>query len=347
MSLKTNINALRRQLMRKLTKNVGTSQFDKNLDLSKVEFKKILICRPNPRLGNQLLITPLVQDVIATFPDCEIDLFVNGGLAPIIFENYTNINRIIRLPRKPFKEITKYVKGWLSLKKYSYDIVINVVENSSSGRLSAQFVNSKYKFFGDDIDNIQLNHDDYEHIAKYPVYNFRHYLTKLGFNENNNPIPNLDLKLSTSELAEAKKTLQSIVQNDKKTIAIFTFATADKCYSEAWWAPFYDRLLTEYPDYNIVEVLPVENVSQIGFKAPTFYSKDVREIGALIANTEVFIGADSGIMHLASASKTPTVGLFSRDNIKMYQPYNNNSVAIDTNTASVEDFITAINKILR
>ncbi|TDE03559.1 glycosyltransferase family 9 protein [Flavobacterium hiemivividum] len=347
MSLKTNINALRRQLMRKLTKNVGTSQFDKNVDLSKVKFKKILICRPNPRLGNQLLITPLVQDVIATFPDCEIDLFVNGGLAPIIFENYTNINRIIRLPRKPFKEITKYVKGWLSLKKYSYDIVINVVENSSSGRLSAQFVNSKYKFFGDDVDAIQQKHNDYEHIAKYPVYNFRHYLTKLGFKENNSAVPNLDLKLSDSELAEAKKILQSIVPNDKKTIAIFTFATADKCYSEAWWAPFYDLLLAEYPDYNIIEVLPVENVSQIGFKAPTFYSKDVREIGALIANTEVFIGADSGIMHLASASKTPTVGLFSRDNIKMYQPYNDKSVAIDTNTESVEDFITAINKILR
>jgi heptosyltransferase-3 len=347
MGLKTDINALRRKLMRRLTKNVGASQFDKNIDLTKVEFKKILICRPNPRLGNQLLITPLVQDVITTFPKCEIDLFVNGGLAPIIFKNYTNINRIIRLPRKPFKEITKYVKGWLSLKKYSYDIVINVVENSSSGRLSAQFVNSKYKFFGDDVDDIQLQYNDYEHIAKYPVYNFRHYLTKLGFKENNSPVPNLDLKLSPSELAEAKKTLYSIVQSDKKTICIFTFATADKCYPESWWAPFYDRLKAEYSDYNIIEVLPVENVSQIGFKAPTFYSKDVREIGALIANTEVFIGGDSGIMHLASASRTPTVGLFSRDNIKMYQPYNNDSLAINTNTDSIDDYIAVLDKILK
>lgn len=347
MGLKTDINALRRKIMRRLTKNVGASQFDKNVDLTKVEFKKILICRPNPRLGNQLLITPLVQDVIATFPKCEIDLFVNGGLAPIIFKNYTNINRIIRLPRKPFKEITKYVKGWLSLKKYNYDIVINVVENSSSGRLSAQFVNSKYKFFGDDVDDIQLKYNDYEHIAKYPVYNFRHYLTKLGFKENNSPVPNLDLKLSPSELAEAKKTLYSIVQNDKKTICIFTFATADKCYPESWWAPFYDRLKAEYSDYNIIEVLPVENVSQIGFKAPTFYSKDVREIGALIANTEVFIGGDSGIMHLASASRTPTVGLFSRDNIKMYQPYNNDSLAINTNTDSIDDYIAVLDKILK
>jgi hypothetical protein len=27
-------------------------------------------------------------------------------------------------------------------------------------------LNSKYKFFGDDVDDIQLN--DYEHIARYP-----------------------------------------------------------------------------------------------------------------------------------------------------------------------------------
>jgi ADP-heptose:LPS heptosyltransferase len=347
MSLKKDINVLRRTLMRSLTKNVGSSQFDQNIDLTKVEFKKILISRPNPRLGNQLLITPLLQEVIATFPECEIDLFVNGGLAPIIFKNYTNVKRIIQLPRKPFKELTKYAKGWLSLKKHSYDIVINVVENSSSGRLSAQFVNSKYKFFGDDVDDIALKHKDYEHIAKYPVYNFRHYLTKLGFKENNTPVPYLDLKLSASELADGEKMLQSIVQNNKKTVCIFTFATADKCYPESWWAPFYDRLKAEYPDYNIIEVLPVENVSQIGFKAPTFYSKDVREIGALMANTEVFIGADSGIMHLASAAKVTTIGLFSRDNINMYAPYNSNSAAINTNTDSIDDYITVLDKILR
>jgi hypothetical protein len=69
--------------MRRLTKNVGASQFDQNIDLTKVKFNKILICRPNPRLGNQLLITPLLQEVITTFPECEIDLFVNGGLAPL------------------------------------------------------------------------------------------------------------------------------------------------------------------------------------------------------------------------------------------------------------------------
>ena len=106
------------------------------------------------------------------------------------------------------------------------------------------------------------------------------------------------------------------------------------------------QLKTKYDDYNIIEVLPVENISQIGFKAPTFYSKDIREIGSVIANTEIFIGADSGIMHLASAALTTTVGLFSRPNQNKYEPYNNNSVAINTNTSTTEESIKVINNIL-
>jgi hypothetical protein len=38
------------------------------------------------------------------------------------------------------------------------------------------------------------------------------------------------------------------------------------------------QLKIEYADYNIIEVsLPVEKHFQIGFKATTFYSKDIRE----------------------------------------------------------------------
>jgi ADP-heptose:LPS heptosyltransferase len=76
-----------------------------------------------------------------------------------------------------------------------------------------------------------------------------------------------------------------------------------------------------------------------------FSKCDVREIGALMANTEVFIGGDSGIMHLASASKVSTVD-FSRDNINMYALITT-IVAINTNTDSIDDYIAVLDKILR
>ena len=347
MSILQKVNVYRRILTHSLTKNIGSSQKNQKIDLTqKIEIKRVLISRPNHRLGNLLLITPLVQEVVATFPECKIDLFVKGGLAPIIFQYYENINYIIELPKKPFKNLIAYFQVWIKIKKQHYDIVINVDKGSSSGRLSAQFANAKYKFFGEVDENIQLKHTDYEHIAKYPVYEFRSFLTKLGFEKNENPVLSLDIKLSPTEIAEGQKIVKEIVKNDIKTISIFTYATDDKCYSESWWEEFYERLKTEYPNYNIIEVLPVENISQIGFKAPTFYSKDVREIGSVIANTVIFIGADSGIMHLASASRTPTVGLFSRPNLNMYSPYNNNSVAINTNTNNTDDCIKIINHIL-
>jgi ADP-heptose:LPS heptosyltransferase len=45
-------------------------------------------------------------------------------------------------------------------------------------------------------------------------------------------------------------------------------------------------------------------------------------------------------MHLASASLTPTVGLFSRP--KLLMPYNNDSTAINTNSVQTETSIKII-----
>lgn len=347
MSFSSRVNGIRRSIMHSLTKNIGRSDISRKIDWNSETIRRVLICRPNSRLGNQLLITPLVEEVSELFPNCKIDLFVRGGLAPILFENYKNVDRTIKLPKKPFKELIAYIKVWISLRKYHYDIVINVDKNSSSGRLSTQFTNARFKFFNDLDEELQKEYTDYNHIAKFPVYNFRKYLNQLGLNLPDRPIPLLDIKLGIDELANGKRVLDGIVSIEKKTISLYTFATRDKCYSEAWWAETYDRIKAEYAGvYNILEVLPIENVSQIGFKAPSFYSKDIREIGALIANTEIFIGADSGIMHLASASKAPTVGLFSVTNTDKYQPYGNDSIAVNTNITTTDDLIKEIDKIL-
>ena len=347
MNILKSIDKLRRRLMHNLTKNIGNKYPTQNIDLNKKNaVKRILICRPNHRLGNLLLITPLLQEVIATFPNCKIDLFIKGNLGSIIFKNYKNIENIIKLPRKPFKELINYFKVWISIKKQPYDLVINVVSGSSSGKLAAQFSNSKYKFFGNVDEDIKSQYDNFEHIAKKPIYSLRNYLNKFGIVESNKEIPSINLKLSPSEITEGQKIVKELVNDDKKTICIFTYATDDKCYSESWWLNFYEKLKTAFSDYNILEVLPVENISMINFKAPSFYSKDIREIASVIANTEVFIGADSGIMHLASSALIPTVGLFSRANQNEYQPYNNKSIAVNTNNINDIECFKIVKNIL-
>ncbi|HET8809627.1 MAG TPA: glycosyltransferase family 9 protein [Flavobacteriaceae bacterium] len=346
MSLLKKTNAVRRKLMGGLTKNIGSSS-TKNLKgpIDRSLVKRVLICRPNHRLGNQLLLTPLVQEISETFPNCKIDLFTKGNLAPILFQNYETVDRIISLPKKHFKQLPLYLLAWTKIKKRKYDLVINVDKNSSSGRISTKLARGTFKFFGNEEEEVSEKPTDHEHLAKYSIYNLRKYLSKSEITPAGE-IPSLNLKLDEQEIAQGKKIVQDLVKNEKRTLSIFTYATGNKCYSKDWWSEFYKKLKKEFNAYNIIEILPVENISQIDFQAPAFYSKDIREITSVIANTEVFIGADSGMMHLASASQTPTFGLFSVTRMNKYEPYGNKSLGINTNETGMEEIIELVKTIL-
>lgn len=341
------INEYRKKITSFLTKGVGKKSVLKiNHEIIKEKIKSVLICRPNHRLGNQLLITPLVQEISKTFPNCKIDLFLKGGLGPIIFKNYNSIDTVIQLPKKHFGDFIHYLKGWMSIRKKHYDIAINFDKNSSSGRLSTKYAKSTYRFFGDNDTDFTSKYPDSIHVAKYPVYSFREYLAALGIKSDLLEVPFLDIKLSDDEIKDGKIKLSELVQNNQQTICLFTYASGDKCYSKVWWLNFYENLKIKFPNQNIIEILPVENISMINFNATTFYSKDIREMASLMADTNVFVGADSGIMHLASSSQVPVVGLFSGNNMEKYKPYNSNSIGLNTNDSDKEAIFKAIETIL-
>lgn len=347
MDIKKIVNEWRRKITKRFIKDIGSDYVNPPAPPEgNAAIKRILVSRPNHRLGNQLLLMPLVAELEATFPGCQIDLFVRGGLSHVLFKNFPSVLNIIKLPKRPTKEPRVHFAAWKVVKTTEYDMAINVIHGSSSGRVSVQKSKARYKLFGFLNDDVIQQHPDYMHMAKNPVYVLRDALAKMGFATQTGPLPLMDMRLDAEELAHGKAELAKLVPGEKKTICIFTFATGSKCYSPEWWAPVYETLQSRFPDYNIVEVLPAENVSQIHFAAPTFYSHDVREIAAFIAATEVFIGADSGIMHLASASKTATLGLFGVTQSFRYEPYGNGSLAIDTNTTGAAAIADIVEKTL-
>jgi ADP-heptose:LPS heptosyltransferase len=271
---------------------------------------------------------------------------VKGHLAPVVFENYEQVSRVIQLPKKPFMNMFKYLKAWATIKKNRYDLVINVDGHSASGRLSAKFANARFRSFGEVTPELQSRYTDHQHMAKFPVYAFRIYLGKLGLEISEQPVAPLHLRLSTLERAEGKRIMAKLVGNSGKTICLFTYATGSKIYPEVWWKAFYERLRNEFPQFNILEILPIENISQIAFAAPVFYSKDIREIASVVANSVLFIGADSGMMHLASAAQATTLGLFQRDNLKTYEPYGNQSLGLYIEATSSDDCLESVRTLL-
>lgn len=344
--MKTEINAFRRKVLGSLTSNVGSRIKVRNhYSLERNSPKRILIVRPNSRLGNQLMLTPLLQEIEQLLPDCKIDLFVRGNLAPILLANYANVDRIIKLPSKPFKDLSGYLSTWVKLRKYEYDLVFNVDKGSSSGRLCTKWVRGQAKYFGEYRE--QAGNTDAVHMAKWPVYNFRWFLSQIGGRENTESPKPLLMKLSESEKENGHQLLNKMVGNSKPTIMFYTFATGDKCLSKDWWKPFFSQLKERYADrYNLLEVLPKENVSQIDFDSLNYYSNDIREMGGVMHYGKVFITGDCGVMHLASSVGIPTVALFSRNNVRTYEPYNDGSIAFLAEKISTDELLAAIDHIL-
>ena len=341
MDPKGNINNLRRKLTRFFSRLfISNKVLDDVFNENVTQVKKILICRPNHRLGNNLLLTPLVNELTKIFPNSEIHLFTKGDISEIVFENYKDVVRLIKLPRKPFKNLIEYFTCWFAILDDNYDIVINSNEQSSSGFLATKLSKSKYKFYN--ILNDKLTHfKDYKHHAKNPIYNIR-YQVKNQLDRVNKKIPKLDVKLRNYEIQNGEKLLKSIFHNQKPIISIFTYATGDKCLSKHWWSELYSKIKNFEDNYNILEILPAENISQIDFASKTYYSRDVREIASVMSNVKIFIGADSGIMHLAHSSKTKTIGLFNITKPEFYGVYGNGNMSVDTEITSINKLVNLI-----
>ena len=343
MNPKGRINYLRRKITRFFSKIfVSNKLSEDNFSLNISQVKKVLVSRPNHRLGNNLLMTPLITEISEIFPNAEIHLFTKGNLADTVFENYKNVTRLIKLPRKPFKNLIDYFSCWTSILNEKYDIAINTNRVSSSGKLAVKLSRSNYKFYNILNENSK-SFDDYSHNAKNPIYNLRHQI-KNKINRFNKKIPKLDIKLRDYEIENGKKLLKSMFRDQKPVISIFTFATGEKCYNKTWWKDLYFKIKKLENNYNILEILPAENVSQIDFAAKSYYSRDIREIASVMYNVKVFIGADSGMLHLAHSSSVTTIGLFNITESEFYGVYGDNNISIDTNDNNSDYIINTIMK---
>jgi heptosyltransferase-3 len=334
------LNHLKKKILDFFTRSLQNSKRVEQIkNLPRESNIKVLISRPNHRLGNQLLLTSLIEEVKKEFPNCKIHLVVNGNLSSILFSQDSYIENVFNLPKKPFKNISNYISKSARLISMKYDIAIAADENSNSSKIFVKLSRAKFKIFDSGTNKLHKP----LHIAKIPVFNFK-TLVNPSQDLRDYEYSKLSIELTNEEIEKGKLLIRQLFDNNKKTICIFTFATGHKCHSEEWWTRLYEALKNDFKDFNILEMLPIENESQINFKSTHFYGKNLREIASIIENSVIFIGADSGMMHLSAATNTTTIGLFNVTNPKVYSPYGNENQSIDTNSVSISEIIDIIKK---
>jgi heptosyltransferase-3 len=343
MPIVPDIQEFRRQVIRKMLSRKRFSTHTRCV-LPPKGIHRILVIRPNHRLGNTLLLTPLLSELERLYPGAEIDILTAGAAASEVFAAHDNVRNLWILPSRIAKHPLASWRILRQMQRQNYDMAIDPCIGSNSGRLFLSIARAKHKLgfeqFGMDAGvtcNIPVP-SNLSHMGQLPVY-----LLRSGCEENfaASDCPRLDVRLSSDEQRKGRDRLHQLMASVPEcagpVIALFGDATGSKIFPEAWWIEMIQRLQQLRPDFRFIEIVPVSGTSKFRNAYPVYYSTAIRRMATVMAASDAVISADCGVMHLAAASGVPTVGLFSTTKPLEYGPYGgrNFAVSADNKTAAV------------
>jgi ADP-heptose:LPS heptosyltransferase len=286
--------------------------------------QRILICRPNHRLGNTLLLTPLMVEIERRFPGAEVDVLSAGPAAPAIFRGFDIVGECTTLDRRAARRPLATFLALRKLRSRRYDLVIDAAAGSSSGRIVSSMARARFQLRTDAMPTERLG----THLAARPVHALRWALgAPVGLN-----VPPLDIRLTDAERRSGDDALARVVRElDERglpIIAIFPNATGAKRLPANWWCEFTNELLSRTGRACVVELVSAEGESRLGGGYATYYTSDPRKLAAFIDAAGTYISADCGVMHLAAATSATTIGIFGPTDPARYAPYGRNNAGI-------------------
>lgn len=327
---------LRRRLVRHVFARLAGASAASSDPLPAQGIRRILVIRPNHRLGNIVLLTPLLAEIERVYPRARVDLLVSGGLAAQTLAGGYRIDILHTLPRHALREPRRLWRTLRQLHAIRYDLAIDPSVGSQSGRLLLLFARARFRLgFAETGQRGSLTHGvpmpaAPRHMAQLPVYLLR---AARGEAFAATPCPPLDLRLDATERAQGGAQLDHLLGargTGQARIGVFAEATGAKAYPLAWWQSLQAALAQRWPAAIFFEIAPVDGQPRLAEVPAHFHSPDVRQVAAVMAGLDRFLSADCGVMHLAVASGVPTAGLFSATDLPTYAPYGDGHFALDT-----------------
>jgi len=326
------INDWRRRMARGLMRLMfGAPVQLSNEPLPKTGIYRIVICHISHTLGNALLLTPLIQELEATWPGAEIDIVTRSQVGQELYGHYSSVNRVFQLPSHGVGHPRLWLRGIRGMRKTHYDLAIDPDPQSQTGRLLLLMAHATYKlgFTGrkksGNVTHAAAIPEAVPSKGQRPVFLLR---SALGDSVDSTSYPVPDIRLDPAESAQGWHTLTRVLaasptaaSSHRKTIGIFANATGPKLLGQDWWTPLLQALEANCPDYQLVEIIPMFGRSMLGSRYPAYYSSDLRKLGGVLAALDAYISLDCGIMHLACAAQAPTLGIFTTTNAAEWGPY--------------------------
>ncbi len=265
------------------------------------------------RLGDAVLTTGVLHHVIRKEPDIPVTV-ICGTIPKDIFESVPGVKRVIAIRKQ------KYNKHWLDAFTLAGPRFWHRIIDFRGSLFSVMPARHRHIWKGG---------DDSIHKA---VANAR----MIGVDE---PIPPLIVPTNT-EQAHAKQVL-ALATDPRPILAL---APTANFYQKQWHHKNYLALAKSLTSEN--GIMPGARVAVFGAPGEEEQAKPVVqglpasqvidlvgkttpvEAAALLSQTNLFVGNDSGLMHSAVAVSIPTVGLFGIGKPLVYGPWGDQSLCL-------------------
>ena len=304
--------------------------------------KRVLVYRLGS-LGDTLVALPAFHLVARAFPDAERRLLTNFPVNPkapsaaAVLEGSNLIQGYFRYAvgaRSPGKLLTL----WWQLLRWHPQVLVYMgpIRGVDSARRDTWFFRlcGIRHFIGVPVtEDMQWNRwEESEQAFEPEGARLVRNLAELGDGKLDDPA-SWDLHLSPAERACATEVLAQA--GDRPILAV---SVGTKVQSKDWgrdnWRALLSRLAPLYPDHALVLCGAPEEGEASEFTAEGWRQNSTapvinlcgiltpRESAAALARARIFVGHDSGPMHLAAAVQTPCVAIFAaRNKPRVWFPY--------------------------
>jgi ADP-heptose:LPS heptosyltransferase len=309
------------------------------------EMKKILFIRSD-RLGEFLLSLPAIKLVKANYPESKIYLLAQKSNIELI-KDLNFIDYFLEYKEKDFAGFRGAFKLGKILRKEKIDCIV-VLNPKKEFHLASYLAGIPLRVGYGRKWGFCLNKkiEDKKNLAE--LHEVEYNLDLVGLICKNVFVPNINF------ITEDKTSLEFLkdeLEIDKKYLLIHPFSSHQpKRIEDEFWMNLIQRVKSEISDDIIMignqeekeESLVLERKLQIKSLVGKFTLRNLATF--LRYNCAVFIGLDSGPLHLASILKVPVVGLFKASNPRRWGPYFGEHLVIEGR--NIECFLNKIDDIV-
>jgi len=277
-------------------------------------------------IGDVLLATPTVHAIKAARPDVRVTMMVNRGTEDVLSGN-PDMDDIVVLDKGSLVAQWRLIAG---LRRRRFDTVIDLTDGDRSAFLS--WISGAPVRIGFN-DEHRWRGRCYTQVIQ-PVPGMRHRIDRdlevlKPINIQAGP-KDLQLWLTPEEEGSADQLLDQLgVQRSQSIVMLQPGA---RYWFKAWpperFAELADRLMSQYGCQVLIggsdqDIDLAQQIRQMAKCRPIIMAgrTTIKQFAAIAKKSALFIGGDTGAMHIASAVGTPVVALFGPSSPREWGPH--------------------------